>query len=490
MDNQEEVILKCYKDSEERTFKLIKYIGAGSEGFVSLYKPINWCFEVDEVAIKSQSTNIKSSAIDFYKKLMEQQLKIEKSSDEKSHIIKIYELCQNTNEKGELSEFLVIMEKGGDDLYKYQKHNKQLTFQQKVQICLQLAQGLKQLHQLDYIHRDIKPENFVLAKDGFKLIDFGLTKSINQEYMSMNVGSRLFQAPEVLVGDGNYTSSIDIWSLGCTFYEVFSDDILIKAQNYMDAFLIIRNHTENQKYLYGKIEALQIQQEWKDLIKDMLHPEPNKRITSENLVLKIQSLLNKQNNQFQPTVQNMDRFCTPQNGMVNPQTNNCIPQKKVFQTINAQTTTQNEIPQFNRIQTPNQNIINNLNGNQFHIQPNFISPSGSNVPKVLQTCNPQITTPTNNNNYIQKFDQNAFANNKQNEMYEILNQRIQKLESELQNVKQEMVDLKKEVTVLKDEKGQLLDQNTKMKAQLNKYVKQQQTSLIEFQPFLIQTQQP
>ncbi|CAD8177511.1 unnamed protein product [Paramecium octaurelia] len=471
MDNQEEVILKCQKYSKERTFKQIKFIAAGSEGSVSLFKPMNWCFEVDEVAIKTQK-NIRNEAIEFYEKLLEQQLKLEKTQDEKSFIIKIYELCQNQNQQ---NDFIIIMEKGGQDLYNFLKYNKQLTFQQKVQICLQLALGLKQLHQLGYIHRDIKPENFVQAKDGFKLIDFGLTKSFDlEQHMTLNIGSRIFQAPEVLVGEGNYTSSIDIWSLGCTFYEVFSNEpLLLKAKTNLDAFDLIRDHIKNQNYIYGRIAALKILQEWKDLLQEMLHPEPNKRITSENLVLKIKSLLNAQSNQFLPQTS----IDTPQYGIFNPQANNCCQQKKGFQTICLNSPGQNnEMVQF-RLQTPNQN--NNQQCN---------SSAPTTVPKILQT-NPQGIIPTNNNNQIQKFEQNAFFNNKQNEMYEILNQKIQKLESELQNVKEEMVQLKKEVSVLKDEKGQLLEQNYKIKTQINKFVFLQQTSLNELKPFLTQTQQ-
>ncbi|KAH3672418.1 hypothetical protein WICMUC_004254 [Wickerhamomyces mucosus] len=71
------------------------------------------------------------------------------------------------------------------------------------------------------IHRDIKPDNIFLANGNFKLGDFGLAKSLNNEveFASTCVGTPYYMSPEVLL-DRPYSPLCDIWSLGCVIYEL------------------------------------------------------------------------------------------------------------------------------------------------------------------------------------------------------------------------------------------------------------------------------
>lgn len=36
------------------------------------------------------------------------------------------------------------------------------------------------------------------------------------------IGTPLYQAPEIINGSDQYTYSVDIWSLGCLFFEIFN----------------------------------------------------------------------------------------------------------------------------------------------------------------------------------------------------------------------------------------------------------------------------
>lgn len=73
------------------------------------------------------------------------------------------------------------------------------------------------------IHRDIKPDNIFLANGNFKLGDFGLAKSLNNEveFATTCVGTPYYMSPEVLL-DKPYDPLCDIWSLGCVVYELCS----------------------------------------------------------------------------------------------------------------------------------------------------------------------------------------------------------------------------------------------------------------------------
>jgi len=93
------------------------------------------------------------------------------------------------------------------------------------------AEGLKHIHDLDYVHQDIKPSNILLRYDQNKRIrevkisDFGLAISLNPQGSSILLsgsGTIGYQAPEVLNGGSPPTKESDIYSLGVTFYEVLT----------------------------------------------------------------------------------------------------------------------------------------------------------------------------------------------------------------------------------------------------------------------------
>eukprot|EP01103_Thecamoeba_quadrilineata_P007890 TRINITY_DN17711_c0_g1_i1.p1 TRINITY_DN17711_c0_g1~~TRINITY_DN17711_c0_g1_i1.p1 ORF type:complete len:731 (-),score=93.75 TRINITY_DN17711_c0_g1_i1:241-2433(-) len=86
----------------------------------------------------------------------------------------------------------------------------------------QILDALSVLEDAGIIHCDLKPENILLANltsTNIKLIDFGSACFENQRVYSY-LQSRFYRSPEVLLGY-DYTSAIDIWSLGCISIELF-----------------------------------------------------------------------------------------------------------------------------------------------------------------------------------------------------------------------------------------------------------------------------
>jgi len=74
------------------------------------------------------------------------------------------------------------------------------------------------LHDSCILHRDIKGGNLLLNKDGvLKIADFGLARIFapNKDIPYTNrVVTLWYRAPELLLGMNNYSSAIDLWSVG------------------------------------------------------------------------------------------------------------------------------------------------------------------------------------------------------------------------------------------------------------------------------------
>lgn len=82
----------------------------------------------------------------------------------------------------------------------------------------QLLEGVAYLHDKGLLHRDIKGGNLLLSKNGvLKIADFGLARVYYHKKdlaYTNRVVTLWYRAPELLLGMTNYSSAIDVWSVG------------------------------------------------------------------------------------------------------------------------------------------------------------------------------------------------------------------------------------------------------------------------------------
>ncbi|KAJ2995354.1 dual specificity protein kinase yak1 [Globomyces sp. JEL0801] len=86
----------------------------------------------------------------------------------------------------------------------------------------QILDALTVLYKAKLIHCDLKPENILLKtleSPSIKVIDLGSACHENQTVYTY-IQSRFYRSPEILLGL-SYSSSIDVWSLGCIAAELF-----------------------------------------------------------------------------------------------------------------------------------------------------------------------------------------------------------------------------------------------------------------------------
>ncbi|KAL6085291.1 hypothetical protein STEG23_033104 [Scotinomys teguina] len=114
----------------------------------------------------------------------------------------------------------------------------------------QILQGVAYLHENCVVHRDIKGNNVMLMPTGtIKLIDFGCAKRLawaglngtHSDMLKSMRGTPYWMAPEV-INESGYGRKSDIWSIGCTVFEMATGKPPLASMDRMAAMFYIGAH--------------------------------------------------------------------------------------------------------------------------------------------------------------------------------------------------------------------------------------------------------
>lgn len=164
----------------------------------------------------------------------------------------------------------------------------------QIDIFYKLLCALSYLHSNYIVHRDLKPENILMMGEEPKIADFGLSTIYPSDSLpGVKVGTLVYMAPEMLLGCPTYSSKVDVWSLGITFYYLVTKKELIDADYATDAIQQIIDKIgdipRGMKRCYPggwdfedpelprKDYLAAISAPWSDMIRDMLEIDPEAR---------------------------------------------------------------------------------------------------------------------------------------------------------------------------------------------------------------------
>jgi len=108
----------------------------------------------------------------------------------------------------------------------------------------QLLQGVHFMHLNKILHRDLKASNLLISRNGeLKIADWGLARSWNKNMKQLTNGvvTLWYRPVELLLGCKEYTTKIDMWSVGCIIAEMFRRGGFLKGHNESSQLNLIFN---------------------------------------------------------------------------------------------------------------------------------------------------------------------------------------------------------------------------------------------------------
>ncbi|MEU6535959.1 serine/threonine-protein kinase [Streptomyces sp. NPDC047000] len=172
----------------------------------------------------------------------------------------------------------------GPTLSDHVKRNGAMDTAQLRRLMAGLAEALRDIHRVGVVHRDLKPSNVLLAEDGPKVIDFGISRPKDSELRTETgklIGTPPFMAPEQFRRPREVGPAADIFALGSVLVHAATGRGPFDSDSpYVVAYQVVHDEPD----LTGLPDGLA------PLVRGCLAKEPEDRPTPDELMRELRSV--------------------------------------------------------------------------------------------------------------------------------------------------------------------------------------------------------
>ncbi|MGW4319317.1 protein kinase domain-containing protein [Streptomyces sp. NPDC004684] len=146
-----------------------------------------------------------------------------------------------------------------------------------------LAEALRDIHRVGVVHRDLKPSNVLLAEDGPKVIDFGISRPKDSELRTETgklIGTPPFMAPEQFRRPREVGPAADVFALG---------SVLVHAATGRGPFDSDSPYIVAYQVVHDEPDLTGVPEDLAPLVLRCLAKEPEDRPTPDELMRELRS---------------------------------------------------------------------------------------------------------------------------------------------------------------------------------------------------------
>lgn len=172
------------------------------------------------------------------------------------------------------------------------KKKGKLLERKALRIVRQAAEGLQFAWEHRIVHRDVKPQNLMITEDRVvKILDLGLSKSVDTDISLTVTGSILcspaYASPEQAQGVHDLTFKTDVYSLGCSLFQMVTGRLPFEAET--PAEFILQHVTKDPPHPLAVNPSLSA--DMGKLIMKMMEKDPERRPEWQKVILACDRLL-------------------------------------------------------------------------------------------------------------------------------------------------------------------------------------------------------
>ncbi|MEU6139854.1 serine/threonine-protein kinase [Streptomyces sp. NPDC047081] len=171
----------------------------------------------------------------------------------------------------------------GPTLSDHVKRNGPMPPEQLRRLMAGLAEAMRDIHRVGVVHRDLKPSNVLLAEDGPKVIDFGISRPKDSELRTETgklIGTPPFMAPEQFRRPREVGPAADVFALG---------SVLVHAATGRGPFDSDSPYVVAYQVVHDEPDLTGVPEDLAPLVLRCLAKEPEERPTPDELMRELRS---------------------------------------------------------------------------------------------------------------------------------------------------------------------------------------------------------